>query len=459
MKNISMILENIFRSKKQQQELLKRQGFLDENIVKATDVQKTTMEIAWKNQLLGEELNKRLLENDSIKNALLVKENQLNKMSNELEERIQQSRKTDIYIEAKKSELRVKEQVLNQKLIDIATEREVIKVREFDSDKQKQESIAEVEKYHKMELELAVEMDRVKIIEEELIAKKRDSDEKNAIANAIFEKAAKIDEEIKLKETKIEEERLKVETVLREKIEEYDRRLEEMNSVKGLVDDIKYDSSKEGIEAKIVVKEAIRIAKNVLADAKVSFDRLDEQYVSGTFMGFSTPIVEIDKCYTELKEQYLQVKEHIISTDSLPKSVLKWLASIEENLIKADTCIKSWEYSEAFRNIIYGLAACKNYELLLNILNEWEMGPEESEETTNDVNKDWYEILEISPNATKEEIKRQWRKLVNKYHPDRADELNKEEYTLKTMEINEAYNILYDELKRKEFDEKRNNNR
>lgn len=454
-----MILENIFRSKKQQQELLKRQGFLDENIVKATDVQKTTMEIAWKNQLLGEELNKRLLENDSIKNALLVKENQLNKMSNELEERIQQSRKTDIYIEAKKSELRVKEQVLNQKLIDIATEREVIKVREFDSDKQKQESIAEVEKYHKMELELAVEMDRVKIIEEELIAKKRDSDEKNAIANAIFEKAAKIDEEIKLKETKIEEERLKVETVLREKIEEYDRRLEEMNSVKGLVDDIKYDSSKEGIEAKIVVKEAIRIAKNVLADAKVSFDRLDEQYVSGTFMGFSTPIVEIDKCYTELKEQYLQVKEHIISTDSLPKSVLKWLASIEENLIKADTCIKSWEYSEAFRNIIYGLAACKNYELLLNILNEWEMGPEESEETTNDVNKDWYEILEISPNATKEEIKRQWRKLVNKYHPDRADELNKEEYTLKTMEINEAYNILYDELKRKEFDEKRNNNR
>lgn len=54
-----------------------------------------------------------------------------------------------------------------------------------------------------------------------------------------------------------------------------------------------------------------------------------------------------------------------------------------------------------------------------------------------------YEVLGVSPNATKEEIKTAYRELVKKYHPDRyTDEVMKAKATEKIKEINEAYDIL-----------------
>ncbi len=66
--------------------------------------------------------------------------------------------------------------------------------------------------------------------------------------------------------------------------------------------------------------------------------------------------------------------------------------------------------------------------------------------------KDFYELLWVSKSASQEEIKKAYRKLAMKYHPDRAPEWKKKEYEEKFKEIWEAYNTLWDPEKRKQYD-------
>lgn len=64
--------------------------------------------------------------------------------------------------------------------------------------------------------------------------------------------------------------------------------------------------------------------------------------------------------------------------------------------------------------------------------------------------KDYYKILEVEKTASQDEIKKSYRKLAKKYHPD----LNKDnpQGQEKFKEINEAYEVLGDEEKRKQYD-------
>jgi len=64
--------------------------------------------------------------------------------------------------------------------------------------------------------------------------------------------------------------------------------------------------------------------------------------------------------------------------------------------------------------------------------------------------KDYYKILGLSRNASDEEIKRQYRKLANKYHPDKNSGDGGAEAKFK--EINEAYEVLKDKEKRQKYD-------
>ena len=64
--------------------------------------------------------------------------------------------------------------------------------------------------------------------------------------------------------------------------------------------------------------------------------------------------------------------------------------------------------------------------------------------------RDYYEVLGISRNATQEEIKKAYRQMARKHHPDVArDDENAAE---KFKEINDAYEILSDEQKRAAYD-------
>ena len=66
--------------------------------------------------------------------------------------------------------------------------------------------------------------------------------------------------------------------------------------------------------------------------------------------------------------------------------------------------------------------------------------------------KTLYEVLEVSENASKEIIEKAYKVLAKRYHPDLQTEQNKKEAEKKMKQINEAYEVLSDEAKRKEYD-------
>ena len=63
---------------------------------------------------------------------------------------------------------------------------------------------------------------------------------------------------------------------------------------------------------------------------------------------------------------------------------------------------------------------------------------------------DYYQILQVNNNSTKEEIKKQYHNLCKKYHPDK----NEGDDT-QFKKINEAYITLSDDQKRKEYNIRR----
>jgi molecular chaperone DnaJ len=73
--------------------------------------------------------------------------------------------------------------------------------------------------------------------------------------------------------------------------------------------------------------------------------------------------------------------------------------------------------------------------------------------TKDFLEKDYYKALGVTKGASAEEIKKSYRKLARKYHPDanKGDASSEERF----KEISEAYNVLSDAKRRKEYDEAR----
>jgi curved DNA-binding protein len=64
--------------------------------------------------------------------------------------------------------------------------------------------------------------------------------------------------------------------------------------------------------------------------------------------------------------------------------------------------------------------------------------------------KNYYQTLEVAPQATAEEIKKSYKKLARRYHPDVSKEKDAEQ---KFKEVAEAYEVLKNVEKRKEYDQ------
>jgi curved DNA-binding protein len=64
--------------------------------------------------------------------------------------------------------------------------------------------------------------------------------------------------------------------------------------------------------------------------------------------------------------------------------------------------------------------------------------------------KDYYKILGVSKDVSDEDLKKAYRKLAMKYHPDQNQGDKKAEESFK--EVNEAYAVLSDKEKRRQYD-------
>jgi curved DNA-binding protein len=63
--------------------------------------------------------------------------------------------------------------------------------------------------------------------------------------------------------------------------------------------------------------------------------------------------------------------------------------------------------------------------------------------------KDYYPVLGVPRTASEDEIRRAYRKLARKYHPDVSKESDAQE---RMREVNEAYEVLGDKEKRQAYD-------
>ena len=66
--------------------------------------------------------------------------------------------------------------------------------------------------------------------------------------------------------------------------------------------------------------------------------------------------------------------------------------------------------------------------------------------------KNYYEILEVSQSASQEVIEKAYKALAKKYHPDLQDGIDKTYAEQKMKELNEAYDVISNQEKRKSYD-------
>lgn len=478
---------------RQEREQAKREKRTARNLMKAAAVNSQSVSVLnqtiKKEQSLQEKIDefnervadfqKKVDENQRLQHELQNKQNRLSSWEEKLKNKAEENRKLEMTLHIRSESVKKEEQRVAKKDSDLNSERQSIKderasMKEKVSKAEKAEKNFNKEKddftekktaYENKLKDLKTREEKCKTQEDDISKRLKELNEKE---RGFSSAEKKMHDDFNKEKERWETERAEIENTLNEKIKEYDRKMDDMEALKETLDDCSFDESEDGKKAKIVVKESIRVATKVLEDSLQKFKELDEKYSSGTFKGFSIPIDEISQVTEELKNQYAAVKEHAEST-GLDFSI--WIEKIENSILEADKNFKSFLFAECYRNALEGLSYCNGYADIINILNAYAGSSDSSDESSSEEASEWedyYEVLyeeEYDSDFDYSQIdemglKKQYRKMAKKYHPDTAPEEMKEEYTAVTTHLNEIWEVLSDSEKRAEYDstylEKRN---
>lgn len=433
------------------------------------------------------DFQKKIDENQRLQEQLQSEQIRLSAWEEDLKNRAEANRREEMSIHIRSESVKKDEQRVAKKDSDLESERQNIKDERILMKKR-------VEKSEKAEKEYIESKEKFEEKQKKADAKKHEYENKLRDLDFREDECKKVEHDIKKRLSELERkectffsdeksmwemfeaeklrwetDRAEIENNLNEKIKEYDRKLADMEAMTETMDNIIFDDSEDGRKAKIVVKETIRVAMKTLEDNLQKFKELDEKYAGGTFKGFSIPINEISAINEELKNEYEAVEEHAKNT-GLDFSI--WVKKIEDCILEADKNFKSFFFAECYRSAVEGLSYCKGYADVIEILNEHAGASETSSETEfgekNSEWEDYYEILFEDEYDSSEDytqfnekmLKKQYRKMAKKYHPDKSDERNESEFTEKMNKLNEIWEVLSNSEKRSDYDstyiEKRN---
>ncbi len=414
------------------------------------------------------DFQKKVDENQRLQQKLQNEKSRLSSWEEELKNHAEEIRKEELSVHirsesVKKEELRIgkKDSDLDSERQNIKDERVSMKERISKAEKAEKEYLKEKETYEEKKKSYEKKIKDLDSREEKCRVQEEDISKRLSELNISRE-------ELNREKEHWETERAEIENNLNEKIKEYDRKMADMNALKDTLDNSAFDDSEDGKKAKIVVKETIRVATKALEESLQKFKELDEKYSSGTFKGFSIPMDEISLVLEELKNQYAAIKEHAESS-GLDFSI--WLEKIENAILEADKNFKSFLFAECYRNALEGLSYCNGYADIINILNEYAGSADSSyENSTGEPESEWEDYYEFLfgddydcnfdySQVSEKDLKKQYRKMAKKYHPDTAPEDKIDEYTDKTTHLNEIWEVLSDSEKKAEYDKKYAENR
>ena len=193
-----------------------------------------------------------------------------------------------------------------------------------------------------------------------------------------------------------------------------------------------------------------------------------EEQLSQNDYDFLSLKAEIEKMHQVIKKNkplFWEIEELFSKARELLEKVKKIVTDKElrDSILELEMTLANYSNAKiSFSDIDSFLELRENLQKIIVFLEEASnVGKENNPAFTF---KDYYKVLDVSREATSEEIKKAYRKAVSKVHPDKKkaqvnrlddEELKKEVegiYNEKFREIQDAYEVLSDPEKRKEYD-------
>ncbi len=374
-------------------------------------------------------------------------ENKINEVENRktiLDERFTTLRKEEILFETKKADFSKKFQEFTKIESQVLEKESTYEERIFDLENLEQE-------LNQKEKDLINQEEELTSLESKINLEKINFEKQVSS----FEKDSNAFEDEK---SLFEKEKIELLEKLESRIKEYEIKLAEIDHLKETVDFFEKDKTEEGKKGKLVVQETIRQLQKILKDSLSRAEELEEKYCNGTFKGFAIPLDEIVNKLEELKNYLKDIYDYSEKNPHMPLN--HFIYEIETRLKKANESKELWDFPNSYQFSIEGITFCKSFEIFLKTLNDWENSSEDTfqKDETEEAN-DYYQDLGVHEDATLEEIKKAYKDLAKKYHPDVANqnltEEEKSENLNKFHSIQKAYEVLSDEDSRKEYDKTR----